>query len=122
MSSKNKEETNEDITWTELAKRVVMTSIGSAAMARKAVTNGQARKEMIGGILNLAEKRKEEFLHVLAKEVSSFLGKVNVSEELIKALQGLVINLNASIDFKENKNRTKSPRVVIKKAKVTKHS
>ena len=96
---KNKEQTS----WADIAKKVVYASIGGAAMARSAVTDKNFQKDLINGFLTKAEKRKDELLEILAREVSKFLGKINVSEEIAKALKGLIINFHASIDFKDKK-------------------
>lgn len=116
--------------WAVLAKKIVYASLGSAAMAKDFVADSKWQKDLLSGILVKAEKRKEELLEILAREVSSFLGKINVSSEISKALKGLVINLNASIDFKEKKGTLSqgkagnpggfNPRVTFKRAGVIK--
>lgn len=89
--------------WADIAKKVVYAGIGGASMAKSAVTDKSFQKDFINGLLNKAEQRKEELMQILAREVSKFLGKINVSEELAKALKGLIINFHASIDFKDKK-------------------
>ncbi|MDO8519268.1 MAG: hypothetical protein Q7T11_03795 [Deltaproteobacteria bacterium] len=96
------------ISWADLAKKVVYAGIGGASMAKSAITDKSFQKDLIGGLLNKAEQRKEELMEILAREVSKFLGKINVSQELTKALKGLVINFHASIDFKEKKGKIHS--------------
>lgn len=119
--SKRKEKTSQGpISWAGLAKKVVYAGLGSASMARDMVTDSKLHKELFNGILLKAEKHKDVLFEVLAREVSKFLGKVNVSEELIKALRGLVINLHASIDFKEKKGKGFHPTTTIHSADVKK--
>lgn len=93
----------ETSSWADLAKKVVFSSLGSASMAKNLVTDGTMQKQIISGLLGEAQKRKDELLNVLAKEVSSFLSKLNVGEEITKALKGLVVNLSATVDFSEKK-------------------
>ena len=100
VSKKNKKDLS---SWGDLAKKVVYAGLGSAAMAREAMSNTQWQKDLVGGLLSAVERRKEDLMEMMAHEVSKFLGKINVSEEISKALHGLVINLNASIDFKKGK-------------------
>lgn len=107
---------------TDLAKKIVLTSIGSAALAREVVRDGGTQKKVIGSILNRAERTKDEVMDLLARELNKFLGKINISEEVTKALRGLVINLNASIDFKDKKGEGVKPRGRIRKADVKKKS
>lgn len=114
-----KDEKSESISLTDLAKKIVFASIGSAAMARDVVTDSKLSKELFSGIMSKAEKRKDEIMEILAREVSKFLGKVNVADEITKALKGMVINLSASIDFKE-KGGGIHPRGTIHKADVKK--
>ncbi|HBF13372.1 MAG TPA: hypothetical protein DDW49_08335 [Deltaproteobacteria bacterium] len=114
-------EKNTSLSWTDLAKKVVTTGLGSASFARDMVLNGEFQREIVASILTKLEKRKEDVLDILAKEVSKFLGKINVSEEVAKALQGLVIHLNASIDFnKKAHGKGVTPRVQVLKAKTVK--
>ncbi|MBI4412654.1 MAG: hypothetical protein HY541_09250 [Deltaproteobacteria bacterium] len=116
MDPKEKK-SSESISLTDLVKKVVFASIGSAVMARDVVTDSKLQKELIGGLLSKAEKRKDEIMEILAREVSKFLGKINVADEITKALKGMVINLSASIDFKE-KGGGIHPRGTIHKADV----
>lgn len=88
---------------TDLAKKVVSAGLGSAAIARDVVTDPKLRKEVLGSLLSKAEKHKDDLMEILAREVSKFLGKIDVSDEIRKALSGLIINLSASVDFHEKK-------------------
>lgn len=119
-SSTTKEES---LSWGDLAKKVVYTSLGSATMARDMLKEGNLSKELLTGILSKAEKRKEDIMEILAREVSKFLGKINVSEEISKALEGLVINFNASVDFKKKTDsKGLKPKTTIHQAEVKKRS
>ena len=102
-SSRDKEGGSETFSLTDLARKVVSAGIGSAAIARDVVTDPKLRKEVLGSILSKAEKHKEDLMGILAREVSKFLGKLDVSDEIRKALSGLIINLSASVDFQEKK-------------------
>lgn len=108
------------MSWADLAKKMVYAGLGSAVMAREAVSNTQWQKDLVGGLLSALDKRKEDLMGILANEVSKFLGKINVSEEISKALQGLVINLNASIDFKNKKGKGIRPTTTVHHASATK--
>lgn len=52
-------------------------------------------------ILGKLGQQKDVLVDVLAREIKTFLAKVNISDELKKALQGMTVNLNASFDFHE---------------------
>lgn len=108
----------ESSSWGDLAKKVVFASLGSASLAKNLVTDGTMQKQIISGLLGGVEKRKDELLNVLAKEVSNFLSKVNVGEEITKALKGLVVNLSATVDFSEKKgSKTTLKKTTVKKRK-----
>lgn len=102
----------------DLAKKIILASLGSASIAKGLIKETSISKEILSNLLGKAEKTKDDLVEMLAREVSKFLGKVNVSEEVIKALKGLVINLTASVDFDEKKGG--KPKATIKKSHVTK--
>lgn len=91
------------MTLADLAKKVVFASLGSAVAAGEMITDSKLPREVLENLKNRAGKTKDDIMNVLAREVSTFLGKINVSEELAKALNGLIVNLNASIDFKKKR-------------------
>lgn len=113
-SSKN------SVTWSDLAKKIIYTSLGSASLAKEVLSESSLSKDVIKTIKERASKGKEGFLEILAKEVSNFLGRLNVSEEITKALKGLIINLSASVEFKEKKGRGVHPKTTIHSARVNK--
>jgi len=104
---------------TDLAKRLILAGIGSAAQAKDLISDGRLQKELINSILSKAEKRKDDLMEILAREVAKFLGKVNVADEIAKALSGMIINLSATIDFTQSKDVGK-PRVTVHEAKTKK--
>lgn len=106
--------------WADLVKKVVYTSLGSASLAKEVLSESSLSKEVIKTIKERASKGKEGFLEILAKEVSNFLGRLNVSEEITKALKGLIINLSASVEFKEKKGKGLHPKTTIHSATVDK--
>lgn len=102
-SSREKQGSSDSFSLTDLAKKVVSAGLGSAAIARDVVTDPKLRKEVLGSLLSKAEKHKDDLMEILAREVSKFLGKIDVSDEIRKALSGLIINLSASVNFQEKK-------------------
>lgn len=120
MSQKSKVEFDKNITWTDLAKKIVFASLGSASLAKEVLSESSLSKEVIKTIKERASKGKEGFLEILAKEVSSFLGKLNVSEEITKALRGLIINFSASVEFQEKKGKGLHPKTTLHSATVDK--
>lgn len=120
MASKSKQMANKSLSWSDLVKKVVYTGIGGAAMAKNIVTDSSLPRKMTVELLSKAERGKDEVLNILAREVSKFLEKVDVSKEISKALKGMIITLTASIDFKDKTGRGAKPDIKITKAKVEK--
>jgi len=48
-------------------------------------------------IVDQAKRRKSELTDILSAEIKNFLNKINVHEELQKALAGLIIDVNATL-------------------------
>lgn len=111
---------NTSISWSDLAKKIVYAGLGSASMAKSALTDSSFHKEFVSSVLTRLEQRKEEIMEILAREVSKFLAKIDVSKELANALKGLSINLDTTIDFKDKKGKGISPRTTIRSANVRK--
>ncbi|MBX7148015.1 hypothetical protein K1X76_02930 [bacterium] len=101
-------ETKTNISLASFAKKVVFASLGSASMAKKAFAESNITGDFVNGLLSKVEKNKDVLVEMLAKEVSKFLEKVNVGEEIAKAVKGLVINVSASVDFDSKTGKSKS--------------
>ena len=78
---------------TDIARKIFLASLGAVSMGER------LPKEAMNFILDQAERRKEDVVDRLAVEVSKFLEKLDVSQELKKALQGLEIDLQATLRF-----------------------
>lgn len=100
----------------DFVRKIVLASLGSAAMAGRALTDTTLPKDVLTGILSRAERTKEDVMAILASEVSKFLGKINVSDEIAKSLKGLIINFHATLDFKDRR----SPQVKVHSVKTHK--
>src|SRR3990167_8111062 len=79
---------------TDLAKKIFLASLGGAVSMGERLP-----KEAVNFLLDQAEKRKEDLVDRLAIEVSKFLDKLDVSQELRKALRGLELDLHATLRF-----------------------
>lgn len=110
---------NNSLNLTDMAKKVIYASLGSASIAKNIFTNSSIQRELLGSLLSRAERTKDDLMEVLASEVSKFLGKVNIAEEVTRSLKGLIINLNASIDFDAKNGR---PSVKVKSARAKRKS
>lgn len=103
---------------TDLAKKILLTGVGAIFMTedaiRKTLSDLKMPTDSVGGVMDALKKQKDEMLKLVAVELSNFLGKVKVHEELQKALKGLHVHLNADISFDRKGDKTQA-KVTIKK-------
>jgi hypothetical protein len=107
---------------TEMARRILLTGLGAIFMTpdtvRKVVGDLKLPKDAMGYFLDTAVRQKDEVLGLLATELSKFLSKIKVHEELQKAFAGLQVHVDAKFNFdQKNKAPSSSPKVVIKKVR-----
>ncbi len=57
-------------------------------------------KELMTGILGNLDRMKHEIIVIIGNEVKNFLNASNLSEEVVKALSQMEIEVNANIKFK----------------------
>ncbi len=84
-------------------KKIIETGLGMAFLTEESVREfvgdiklpGEAKKYLV----SQAKKRKSDLVDVISSEIKNFLGKINVHEELQKALAGLKIDVSATINI-----------------------
>lgn len=90
-------------TLTGRARKLLLTGLGAMTMGER------LPKEAVNFLLNQAEKKKEDLIERLAVEVSKFLEKLDISQELRKALRGLELDLHATLRFSGKTKKNKAP-------------
>jgi len=92
-------------------KKLFVTGLGAALMTEEGILKVLSDIKLPGDaknfILSQAQKRKEDITRIIAKEVKSFLAKINIQEELRKSLAGLKIDIVATIHVDEGGSRLK---------------
>ncbi|MBF0105164.1 MAG: hypothetical protein HQM16_07540 [Deltaproteobacteria bacterium] len=63
-------------------------------------------RDLVNALTEKALRQKDLIIDVIAKEFSKFLSKVNIAEEAHKILDGATLNVQASLNFKNQKPRT----------------
>jgi len=58
-------------------------------------------RDFLNALLERAGKHKDSLLDAASSEFSKFLAKINVHEEVRKILEGMTINFEASIYYKD---------------------
>ncbi|HKY64131.1 MAG TPA: hypothetical protein VJR29_12005 [bacterium] len=103
----------------EVAKRILLTGLGAIFMTeegiRKSLGEMKMPKEAMGYVLDTVLKQKDELLTLVGGELSKFLSKIKVHEEVQKALSGLQLHLDAKLTF-DKKIHAHQAKVAVKKS------
>ena len=90
-------------TWKDPARELALTGLAAFFMAedsvRKRLKDLKMPKELGGIILEGASKKKEDVYHLVAKELRSFLEKVDFGKEFSEFFKKHQIHLDAKIKF-----------------------
>lgn len=81
-------------------RKLFTTGVGAALMTESNLRNAVTQRALRG---------KEELTKVLAGEIRKFLDHINLHEEIQKALEGLVLEIEASIRITSPKSKNGRP-------------
>ncbi len=94
---------------TDLARRILLTGLGAVSMTeegiRKSLGDMKIPKDAVTYLIETFKKQKDDILQLVGNEVTNFLSKIKVHEEIQKALSGLQLHVDAKINF-DRKSRT----------------
>lgn len=105
---------------TDWVKKTVMTGVGAVFMTEEGIRNAlsdmKMPKNVIAAAVAQADKTKKEISGLIAKEVRSFLDRIEVEDIIQKALAGQTIEIRASIKFSGDKpeKKKKSAKIAAK--------
>lgn len=98
-------------------KKTVMTGVGAVFMTEEGIRNAlsdmKMPKNVIAAAVSQAEKTKKEVSGLIAKEVRSFLDRIEVEDIIQKALAGQSIEIRATIKFSDSKPEPKKKGVKV---------
>ena len=105
----------------DVAKRILLTGLGAIFMTeegiRRSLGDMKMPKEAVGYFLYTILKQKDELLSLVGGELSKFLSKIKVHEEVQKALSGLQLHLDAKLTFDNKKGiQAHQPKIGVKKS------
>lgn len=87
----------------EMARKLFLTGLGAIFVTeesiRSALTELKLPKDAMGYVVDQAKKQKNDLITVVATELSNFLSKLKVHEEIQKALSKLQIHIEAKLSF-----------------------
>lgn len=114
-TNSKKETTKPDLT--DIVRKIIYTSLGSAALAKDAVADTSVRNEIVQGIMQRLEKRKDDALNLVAREVGRYLVKLDLAKEIKKVLTDLSIHLEVSVHLEDKNPKIKVTKKTSKKKK-----
>ena len=87
----------------DIARKVFLTGLGAVFMTEESIRNVLSElklpKEAVGYVFDQAKKQKDDLIFAVAGEVSKFFSKINVHEEIQKALSALQVHVDARLSF-----------------------
>ena len=82
-------------------KKLISTGIGAVLMTeegiRNAITGISLPRDAKKYLMDQASRRKEEVTSIISSEVKNFLSRINLHEEVKRALNGMTIDIQATI-------------------------
>lgn len=105
----------------DMVKKLAMAGVGALFMTeegvRNMVTEMKLPREAVTGLISQTEKARAELFKVVAVELRTFLEHSNLAGELSKALIGLSVDVQATINFRQSPTGGASPTVSVSVAK-----
>jgi hypothetical protein len=100
---KKQEPESKGSTLGDIARKVFLTGLGAVFMTEESIrgvlSEMKLPKEAVGYVFDQAKKQKDDLIFAVAGEVSKFFSKINVHEEIQKALSALQVHIDARLSF-----------------------
>lgn len=85
-------------------KKILTTGVGAALMTesglRQVFADMQPTKQARDYLIRQLLKSKDEILKLVLSEIKKFLQKVDIHEEVRKAMEGMTLEINATVTVK----------------------
>ncbi|OGP16314.1 MAG: hypothetical protein A3I75_00610 [Deltaproteobacteria bacterium RIFCSPLOWO2_02_FULL_50_16] len=85
----------------ERLKKLIITGVGAALMTEEGIRHAFSEitlpQEAKKYLINQAARRKQELATIISRELKGFLNRINIHEEVKRALNGLSIDVEATI-------------------------
>jgi|SRR3989338_6658591 len=97
-----KEKTEEDVIGlADIAKKAFYTGLGAIFLTEETVRNVLSDvKVPKEALVDNIKKAKQDFVHILSREIHNVLSKIDVSKEMQKLLETHSLHIKADIEFK----------------------
>ena len=100
-------------------RKILTTGIGAALMTEeslsKLLSDIKLPRDAKNYLVKQAQKRKSDLANIVAQELKGFLSRINIHEELHKALHGLRVDVEATIHVNRH-----GPSIRVTKSRVVK--
>ena len=104
----------------ETIRKIIATGIGAALLTEeslsKLISDIKLPRDAKNYLAKQAQRRKEDLSNIVARELKDFLKRINIHEELHKALLGLKIDVEGTVNISRSgaklrltKTRTAKP-------------
>ena len=104
-------------------RKILTTGVGAALMTESGLRGILSDIKVRDYIAKQAMKGKEEISRVLASEIKGFLERINIHEEIQKALEDMLVEIQATVKLKTDQHHSKkSTRMTIHLLKIKKLS
>ena len=102
----------------ETVKKLALAGVGALFLTEEGIRNVVSEmklpREAVGTVLAQTERARSELFRMIALEFRTFLDHANVSGELSKALQGVEIDVHATVAFRQAKDGGLGPKMKVK--------
>lgn len=100
-------------------RKILTTGVGAALMTESGLRNAISDIKLSDTIARQVLKGKEELSRVLAGEIKRFLERINIHEEVQRALAGMTIEVQATVKLTPTASK-KDTRVTVRRLKIKK--
>lgn len=100
-------------------RKILTTGVGAALMTESGLRNAISDIKLSDTIARQVLKGKEELSRVLAGEIKRFLERINIHEEVQKALAGMTIEVQATVKLTPDSTK-RDTRMTVRRLKIKK--
>lgn len=90
---------------TSVAKKLISMSMTDYKMLGQVLAQVLDLKslstDLVAALTDRATRQKDVIIEIMAKEFSNFLSKINIAEEAQKIMDGMTVNITATVQFKD---------------------
>ncbi len=101
-------------------RKILTTGVGAALMTESGLRNAISDIKLRDYLSRQASKGKEELTKVLVSEIKRFLERIDLHEEIRKALTGMKLEVQATVTLAPRDTPRDQSKFTVKKLKIRK--